>query len=314
MGVFKTLIKALAPRLPLFFLLVLPLGGESFKAAAVQMEVSRGLYASREAFWAAVEEPLSRAAEGGADLVIFPEYLGVFYSLIPYQDSFAGAEEVSAALDLLSRQAGRKIALPELFRRGGPLVEAALVRWASLARRYGLTLVAGTFFVPVNRGDGMVELRNRSYVFSPAGELLYRQDKVFLTDFEKDLAGLSPGTMEEAVGFPLGRHRVLLTICRDTYFPLWEDWYKNRGTLWIDIKANGEVFDKAQERSFRRALPSRLGAAGIPYGVTVCLVGTYMDLLWQGRSSFLANDSRGITPFGTAESAASAELILRDIP
>lgn len=282
--------------------------------AAVQMAVDQDTYAARENFWSAVEEPLARAAENGADLVVFPEYLGVFYPLIPYQRDLDEVGDFLTALEVLSQGAGRPLSLHELFMRGGAMVEEALGRWSALAESYGVTVVAGTFFVPMNKGDGTTELRNRGYVFSPAGELLYHQDKVFLTDFERNFCGLSPGGMAEAVGFSLEGRRILFTICRDTYSPLWAGWYEGRGDIWIDIKANGEVFDQVQEASFRRALPRRLEETTIPYGATVCLVGTYLDLLWQGRSGFLENRSDGVASLMEARSAERGDLIFWEIP
>ena len=263
------------------------------KVAAVQMYISEDTYASEEAFWRAVEAPLARAAGEGADLVVFPEYLGVFYSLIPYRPLFQGASHVEEALFLLSRLRGAPMSPGELFLSQGERIDLALKEWIRLSREYGVALVAGSFFVPQENPQGTAELRNRTYVVSPHGGVIYSQDKVFLTDFERDLVGLSPGEVDSG-GFVLQGHRIVITLCRDTFFPVWEQAFRGQADLWIDIKANGAVFDLQQEEIFSRALPSRLPGTQIPYGLTVCLTGRYLDLFWEGRSSFIQSEEDGV--------------------
>lgn len=120
----------------------------SLVVAAVQMEVDVQTYTSGQTFFAALEKPLADAAAAGAELVIFPEYLGVFYPFTEYSGLIGEARGIMEVLQRLSAGAGRRVTPFELFLKGGPAVEEALLGWSSLARRYGVTLVAGSFFVP----------------------------------------------------------------------------------------------------------------------------------------------------------------------
>jgi len=179
---------------------------------------------------------------------------------------------------------------------------------APLARRHRVTIVAGSAFVAVQPEGGGEELRNRAFVLGPDGSLLYAQDKVFLTDFERDVVGLSPGRIEDASPFAVARVRIGLTLCRDTFFAEWEDLFRGVD-LWIDIKANAVPFTAQEREDFRRALPARLPRAGVRHGITACLVGSYLDLSWEGESSVI----ECIDGVGTISAATSprAQTILR---
>jgi len=43
----------------------------------------------------------------------------------------------------------------------------------------------------------------------------------------------------------------------------------------------------AARAEFEKALPTRLPRSGVRYVITACLVGTFLDLLWEGESSFI---------------------------
>jgi predicted amidohydrolase len=195
----------------------------------------------------------------------------------------------------------------------GSLVEQALEKWAVLSREYGITIVAGSYFVPHVHGGGTIELRNRAFVVTPDRGVVYHQDKVFLTDFEREICGLSPGRVEKG-GFDLQGRRVVMTLCRDTFFPVWEQVFNHGVDLWIDIKANGVAFDKEQEEIFQRALPARLSDTQIPYGLTVCLTGRYLDLFWEGRSSFIKGEEGSVFTLVESKTIDKEEVLVYQIP
>ena len=320
MGYIETMVLFLPKRIffaTMAFLALFLLGAEDHRppltVAAVQMHIDSGMYLSQDAFWTAIETPLARAAENGADLVVFPEYLGVFYSLIPYAPLFQGASSMAEALARLSRQRGTPASPIELFLSQGSMVEQAMQKWAGLSREYGITIVAGSYFVPHDQGGETLELRNRAFVVAPDRGVVYYQDKVFLTDFEREICGLSPGRVEKG-GFDLQGRRVVMTLCRDTFFPVWEQVFTGGVDLWIDIKANGVAFDREQQEIFQRALPARLPGTPIPYGLTVCLTGRYLDLYWEGRSSLIKNSGGRVCTVIEAKTFDEEELIVYQLP
>ena len=59
----------------------------------------------------------------------------------------------------------------------------------------------------------------------------------------------------------------------------------------IDIKANGAPYTEEARQEFQKALPARLPGSGVRYGITACLVGRLLDIVWEGESSFIELDS-----------------------
>lgn len=282
-----------------------------FTASGIQFEIFPEYYESEDSFFRAVEGFIKDAVDADAeiDLIVFPEYIGVFYQLIDFNAiTFQHDNFQSALLHILEKNP-QYSSLADLF-LGNSAWKSFLDRWSELSDRYDVTIVAGSCFVP----DEINRLRNRTHVFGADGELIYYQDKVFLTEFETDIVGLSPGCLSNTGFFIVNNKKIALTICRDAYLREWEQ--KHSGAfLWVDIKANGEVFDEAQQRSFMRALPARLLNTDVNNGMTVCAVGEYLDLFWQGESSAFFKNSHGkLTIAEKAGSCDSADIIIFSMP
>lgn len=271
----------------LLFIVLLPVFSDTFTAAGVQFEISSAVYKSRDTFFSAVEDEIKNVFEADSqpDLIIFPEYIGVFYQLIEYNDLIAGSKSFQEALIRVLQAMPEFGSLKELFFDDAS-VQSYLQGWKALAAEYEVTLVGGTCFKASENG----RLFNTVHVFGPDGSIIYDQRKVFLTDFETDIIGLSAGEIGDVDSFSVKNRDIAVTICRDTYAREWEEVHSG-AFLWIDIKANGEVYDELQRRSFMRALPSRMINTEVEYGMTVCAVGTYLDLLWQGESSTLLKEN-----------------------
>ena len=173
-----------------------------FTAVGVQFEITADKYVSREHFFGsvyqAVEDALDR--EYRPDLIIFPEYIGVYYQLIEFNDIINEHEQFQpAAIDLLQEyQEYNSVA--ELF-IGPEAWKSYIDGWSRIAQEFEVSLIAGSCFF----SDDAATLKNRAFVFDSSGELIYHQDKVFLTDFETDIVGLSPGSLDDAGFFQCGR-------------------------------------------------------------------------------------------------------------
>ncbi|MBI9101505.1 MAG: hypothetical protein JEY99_03740 [Spirochaetales bacterium] len=262
-----------------------------FSVAAVQLEIHQEDYSSATAFWTAIDSLLEEIfEEGNPDLIVIPEYTGVFYTLIPYNPYLAGDSDLESVVYRISSELGGAPVPEELFYRQKTQTDEYIRRWSERAWLYSVPIVAGTVFYP--HWEGERQLRNRALVFDSEGDLFYTQDKVYLTDFELDICNLSPGDPSLAQGFEIDGQHIYLTICRDTFFKSWEEVFKKPALLWIDIKANGIEFDELQRQGFQKALPSRLPNVPVDYGLTLCLVGDYLNLLWEGESSLIGNHLR----------------------
>jgi predicted amidohydrolase len=313
-----------APRAGLLaaVLLCAALPAHSLRVAVVQPRVDESTYSSVESFrgavTAAVEKGVDEAPDGcRPDLIVFPEYTSVFLALLPYERDLRGATSVADGLARLSAANGHVGSLRQIF-----LEQAAMVRdlvcevFGGLARQYGVAIVAGTAFARV-AGDGTdtdrtVELRNRAFVFAPDGRLAYTQDKVYLTEFETDVVGLSPGRLVEAAPFTIAGARIGLTLCRDTFFDAWEERFRGLD-LWIDIKANGVPFTAEEREGFAKALPARLPGAGVRHGITACLVGRFLNLAWEGESSVIECAGGIVMVQVSASSARDSEILRAEV-
>ena len=302
------------------------------RVAAVQLEVRPAAYASLEAFRGWIASRVEDCLPDRPDLIVFPEYAAVFVALIPHPGVVRASASLEEGWRALRREEPLAGSLRELFLLNSGFTERVVREvFGGLARRHGVAILAGSFFAavvsqttspagtaPTRSADGTppvapeapagtpltgtaggVELRNRALLFGPDGGELYRQDKVFLTEFETGLLGLSPGSLEQPFGFDLRGRRVALTLCRDTFHREWEAIYR-ACDLWLDIKANGTAYTPEEAESFRLALPARLGPAEVPYGLTVCLNGRFLDLFWEGPSSLItAGEGGGGSADGT---------------
>ncbi len=290
----------------------------SFELAAVQLEVHFQDYHSKQAFWDKIDSLLeevfsSYPGNSSPELVVFPEYTGVFYTLIPFVEGLDGVHDLESAAGRIPALSANPGSLENLFFAGEEYTLDYIEEWSRRAAAYSVSIIAGSIFIPHGE-PGQRELRNRALVFNSKGELFYSQDKVFLTDFESDICRLSPGTQTEAVGFVVNGRRIYLTICRDTYLKSWAFVYREPAFLWIDIKANGEFFNTEQRRSFSRALPARLPLVPVKYGLTLCLVGDYLDFFWEGESSLIRNEGRSVRVVGKSTSWSEGDIIYLSLP
>ncbi len=222
-------------------------------------------------------------------LVVFPEYTSVPLSLIPESGEFGKYDSFYTAFQKI--YSFRDPDINSLFSRRAPYAEKMMDQiWGSLALSYGIYLGAGTVFTLDKTGD----LKNRMYVYGPDGSRIYQQDKVFLTPFEKSVLNLQSGKISDASGLELEGEKIAFTICRDSFFEQWNAIH-SESTLWIDLKANGASFDAEQREIFTKALPERIRQTGVPFGMTLCLTGSFLDLFWEGESTLIGKADNDVS-------------------
>jgi len=281
----------------------------TLRVAAVQLKIQQSDLRSFAAFRSRIEALVTRCMDFEPDLIVFPEYTSVFLALIPYYPVIQESRSSEEGLSRISAQDPLIDGFQDLFLVNSGLVEQAMEEiFAVPARRHGVAIVAGTYFAWSER-EGEAVLVNRLVVYDQSGEIIYAQDKVFLTPFEQQLLGISPGALERAEPIELQGHRIGITICRDTFF---SDWLQVHGgvDLWIDIKANGALFTQEERQRFLRAVPARIDEGNIPYGLTVCLTGSLLEMLWEGESSLAFKEAGQPVRFVKKASSASEEEIL----
>jgi len=283
------------------------------RVAAVQLCVAPEDLASFSAYAARITALVERCLPYRPDLILFPEYASAFFALLPYGPVLREADSLEEALRRVL--AGEPLAgnLHDLFLLNSGLAERGLRElFGGLAREHAVAVGAGSWFAAQPSGSRTL-LVNRAVIFGPGGEELYCQDKVYLTPFEEELLGLTPGRLEAARPFLVGGRRVALTLCRDTFF---EDWERilSGAELWVDLKANGQPFTAQERAAFQRALPARLPGAQVPYGLTLCLTGSLAGLAWEGESSLVHWRAGGTSLLAKAATPAGEDILFFTLP
>jgi predicted amidohydrolase len=284
------------------------------RVAAVQLEIGQSDLRSVAAFRSRIESLVRRCLAFEPDLIVFPEYTSVFPAVIPYYDEIRASQSAEEGLSRISAGDPLIDSFRDLFLLSSGFAERVMEgTFATLARQHGVAIIPGTYFAWSNRG-GEVALVNRVVLYDEEGRITYSQDKVFLTPFEVDVLNLSPGRLEEAEPFSLKGRRIGITICRDTFFSEWQRVHSGVD-LWIDIKADGAPSTEEQRQRFLRALPARLEEGNIPYGLTVCLTGSLLEMLWTGWTSLARKDpGEAVRYLEEAASPTEEQILLFAIP
>lgn len=285
------------------------------KVTAVQFSVREEIYLDPAVFEAHIDGIFRKImSEFSPDLIVFPEYTGAFLAVSEYDRVFTSVDTLGRGLQMIEAADPEIDTLHELFLEEAESVAAELDHiFGTLARKYGVYVVGGSYFHKTSDKEGNPRLVNRLVVYNPRGSRCYRQDKVFLTPFESEFLELSPGKLPEDPGIVIEGVPVVFTICRDSFFEEWEEVNRN-GYLWIDIKGNGEVFDDETKAVFRRALPSRLKNGDVPYGITVSLTGQFLELFWEGRSFFHRSVGNEVFQIASTDSWTDQEFLHIKVP
>jgi predicted amidohydrolase len=282
---------------------------KGLRIAAVQLQIRASDLRSYADFRFHMESLVRRCMVSQPDLIVFPEYTSVFLSLVPYYSEIGASISAAEGIERIRVREPLIEDFRDLFLLNSGLAKEAMEGiFGGLARSYGVGVLAGSYFALREEG-GEARLVNRTVLFDRDGQSTYAQDKVFLTPFEKDLLGMSPGSIDEAKPIGLDGYRIAVTLCRDTFFSAWQEVYAG-ADLWIDLKANGTVFDQEERERFLRAVPARISEGDVPFGLTVCLTGSLLDLLWEGESSLVRKDgARGVRFLKRASSVRREEIL-----
>lgn len=276
----------------------------SLQVAAVQLEISKNTYSSVDQFRREMENNIIEAVNSfDPDLIIFPEYASVFPAITPYYPYLEENDSIENIFLSIHRDNKAIRTLKDIFITESSRMEEFLSVWGDLAEKYEVTVVGGSYFAWENG-----KLTNRLIVYGPEGNRIYEQDKFFLTDFETDIIGLNPGSPSKPDGIMIEGKNVVFTICRDTFLDRWEPMYSD-ADLWIDIKANGEVYGEEQVSLFSRALPARMKDTSARYGATVCLTGRFLELFWEGESSFIGKTAEGVHTYIRSDNPRKNDIL-----
>jgi len=239
---------------------------ENLTVAVVQQRMS--IPPTHDEFEAIVRRFLRQAQAKGAQLTIFPELTGVMLApplISGFKRGFIQRDDQGKhpTAGLFSRTMGRlagttggavgggfRGSLERLLRkRSHELRDAYLEILGRLAREYSTAVVAGSLYLYDEETDSV---KNRSYLFDVAGEIVGYQDKLNLTADEQGLA--SPGSTLNVLQTRHGRLGIVIGL--DALYPEVSRLLAMQGAdLLIGISASPGV---AQARAVRSALAMRV--------------------------------------------------------
>lgn len=145
-----------------------------------------GRYATLDSWTAALARRVAKAADGGAQLLLLPEYAGMDAIPAPMPDPAAEIDAACAQHD--------------------EVVDAM----RGIAMRYGIWLLGGSLLVR------QTELLNHAVLIAPDGRVAF-QDKHVPTPFERSRMIIAAGSTPGVFDTPWGR--IGIAICYDLEFP-----------------------------------------------------------------------------------------------
>lgn len=256
-------------------------------------------------------ELVRRAAEDGAELVVFPENVGApLFTLMPgLADMLQEHRSMDAAVAALARE-GRgdeELQVADVLAVLTPAVRRVyFATFSALARQFRVHLMAGS--VMLADADGRVY--NRVHLFGPAGQLIGSQDKCHLLPMEREW-GLSAGQTLPVFSTPVGE--VGLPICTDaTYFETFDILRAQGAEIALVGVANPEPYHpyKALRGLWPRVQESQM------FGVQSALVGQAFGFPFSGPTAIYA--PLALTPrrdgvLAQVESVDHDEVIVADL-
>lgn len=295
----------------------MPLQIAMINLVAVQAEMALEHYLSEATFQQKIfslMEQATAALPEGPTLVGFPEIVGLPLILTLGATQKEIASLPAAVRRLLRRKWQRviKVRSPSLFRRlyAVNAVSAFDVYtrvFASASRNFGVTIVAGSIFLPVvdqeaARGLHIDDHRayNTAFTFGPMGRVLGRSHKIHLTPGLESQIGLSRGRLAELPVMYTPAGRVGVAVCLDAFYTSVLDHLDGQGAqIVVQPSANHASWAHPWphqpnltegEAWLRYGLRQQLQARQhLHYGVNPMLIGDLWGLIGEGRSSIVAN-------------------------
>jgi hypothetical protein len=311
-------------------------------------------YASEEAFSARLGGYLEVARQhgwiNGRTIAVWPEHIGTWLVASGEGPRAVQAPKLRAALApiagrhllpflraLVSAREKDRVAAA-LFRvKAGAMARAYQSAFSGLARRYGVTVVAGSTVLPSPRiVEGQVmpgrgPLYNASAVFGPDGRAI---PPLVLKAFpiDQELPFTTPAPVGELPAFEAPAGRLGVLICADSWYPQAYARLREHGVEWLAVPSTGilrETWDgpwqgyngapappdvdlrdvgvltEAQAWS-KYALAGRMALSGARCGLNVFSRGALWDLGEMGGQAVLVDGSTAVE--GKAEGAEILSL------
>ena len=289
-------------------------GAEKIGIACVQARVTLADYLTADSFQALTErlmqEAVSRLPEGVPRLVVFPEDYGSGCMFAGEAETVGGSSTLRGAVAKLVQRHFAGVMARRLRHRVGWVRALALHRaeeaaklyfstFSKLAKEHKAYVLAGSVLLPdMDAEHGNFEpqgskVYNVAYLFGPDGRVLGRQRKAFLIELEGvDGLDLVPGAVEELSVIDTELGRLGVAVCFDAFQePVVERLKSLEPDIFVQPSANPGPWNEWQRGDWLRGTWKAVVEAGVAvYGVNAMLVGSLLDVSFEGQSSILCRD------------------------
>ena len=258
-------------------------GRGSTRAAAVQRKITAAK--NVEAYAYRMEGFVKSAAEKGCDIIAFPEYN--FFELLGIIPGFNLLNRCLNKRQAIHAESGSDSGLSKLYPLlcsiSTPIQAAIESIMCGLASKYSIYIYTGSYFIREND-----HLYNGGAIISREGDILGRQMKLHLTDFEEKL-GIKRGNEFKVFSLDIGN--IAFPVCMDaTYYEVF-NLARSRGCDVVVLPiANNEEYRRP--RALRGIWP-RVQEAHV-YGIKAALNGWFCGLHFTGKAGIFA--PIGMTP------------------
>jgi len=255
--------------------------GGKMRVSCVQYQVRA--IESFEDFASQVEYFVETASDYRSDLVVFPEFFSV---------------------QLLSQKGLRKLPSLEGIRRLAKMEEQFMDLMTTLAKDYGLHIVAGSH--PMER-DGL--LYNMSPIIYPDGSFDL-QPKIHITPAEKRYWGISGGSRLQV--FQTNKAKIGILICYDSEFPEAARYLADQGAEVLIVPYctdDRQAYLRVRKCSEARAIENQV------YVVTAGVIGNLpsvpaMDIHYAQSAVFSPSDFEFARDGIQAQADSNVEMLL----
>ncbi|WP_207670912.1 nitrilase-related carbon-nitrogen hydrolase [Caloramator sp. E03] len=252
---------------------------DGIRAGCVQREIK--IVKSIEEYADMLHRFIKEGSEKGCDIIVFPEYnfldlVGIFPFFDKINKSFNKKDSNENENTAINNK-DNELIYSILLSASEPIQRAIEYILSFYAKMYSVYIYSGSYLL--REGD---YLYNCGTLISRNGEILGRQKKLHLTDYEEKI-GLKKG--DELLAFDLDIGRVACPICMDaTYFETFKI-ARNLGCNIIILPiANNEKYNTYRAL---RGIWSRVQESFV-YGFKSSLNGEVLGIKFTGKSGIFA--------------------------
>lgn len=289
--------------------------GNKLSIAAVQFKWKIEYYKNRLSFQSRINSVMDQIRSKADDniplLVVFPEDIGTPFLLFNSYDDIKDKKNFAQAVQSLVMSDLMGV-LKYKLKFGISFVRALILSksidmdkeyrfiFSTTAKKYNAYIVAGSITLPdilIGKSARPArDVHNISYFFGPDGNIIGKQKKIHLVDFEgRDGFDLTSGSLNDLKVFKTPFGRIGITICLDGFKEdVLDVLHDGKADILIQPSANNGPWSEWQQTDWLNG--SYLAVykrKKFKYAVNPMMNGNIFDLGFEGQSSIISSTGTG---------------------